>query len=210
MLMRTSIHRIQRLAVAAVVASIALSVGMPVGAQELQRVEEVWGDAGPLNTSLRALDVDMRQPSNFEHVYRVPGSHNLLSRLDGGLAAVFPRSIYAATRGGGVMPVIPPGTVFYVGGMPSAPSERIWGWQSGGRRGAGPGVFRPQPVERSIARSIARPSIRGLLKAPVAPPSVVRGTNPSAAPPVGAGSIWTADFHRRDMIAKLLGISDSK
>ena len=85
-------------------------------AQGLERVEEIWGDAGPLNESMRVLPLDLRAPVGFQGVYRVPGHDNLLTRMDGGLAAVFPRSVYAATASG-VVPLIPPGTVFHVGGV---------------------------------------------------------------------------------------------
>lgn len=97
--------------------AVAASFAAPLAnAQGLERVEEIWGDAGPLNESMRVLPLDLRSPVGFQGVYRVPGHDNLLTRMDGGLAAVFPRSVYAATASG-VVPLIPPGTVFHVGGV---------------------------------------------------------------------------------------------
>ena len=58
--------------------------------------------------------VDMRTPSGFDRVYEVLDSPGLLARRSGSLTAVFPRSVYA----GNGTPLIPPGTVFYIGALP--------------------------------------------------------------------------------------------
>lgn len=84
------------------------------GQQGLKAVEANVGDLGPLSLSLRLLQADLRQPTNFDRVYRAPGQDGRLMRINGGLYAVFDRSLYAPTKQG-LMPLIPGGTVFYIG-----------------------------------------------------------------------------------------------
>lgn len=84
------------------------------GQQDLKVVEANVGDLGPLSLSLRSLQLDLRQPTNFDRVYRAPGQDGLLMRINGGLYAVFDRSLYAPSKQG-LMPLIPGGTVFYIG-----------------------------------------------------------------------------------------------
>lgn len=97
----------------AVVALLMLSQAAS-GQQELKSVEANVGDLGPLSRSLRSLGADLRQPTNFDRVYRVPGQDDRFMRINGGLYAVFERSLYAPTRDG-LVPLIPGGTVFYIG-----------------------------------------------------------------------------------------------
>ncbi|HWB19065.1 MAG TPA: hypothetical protein VG711_02105, partial [Phycisphaerales bacterium] len=85
--------------------------------QDLKEVDQGFGDEGPLRTSLRDFSVDLRLPTGFQKVYQVPGREDELMRVSGGLIAVFPRSVYATGRGGGQLPLIPPGTVYYIGGI---------------------------------------------------------------------------------------------
>jgi len=59
--------------------------------------------------------LDMRQPLGFEGVFRLvrPDGTEEFARIDGGLVAVFPRSVCV----GGGSAVTPPGTVFHIGGL---------------------------------------------------------------------------------------------
>src|SRR6185503_15575203 len=75
-------------------------------------------DVNPLSTSLRQMHSDLRQPTGFQNVYHVPGHDDLLMRVNGGIYAVFPESEYTVNRKGKTVPVIPAGTVFYIG-LPS-------------------------------------------------------------------------------------------
>lgn len=85
----------------------------------LERVDPGIGDVGPLSTSQRQLPMDLRTPTGFENVYRVRGREDTLLRISGGLAATFPKSQYVPTAWGQV-PVVPPGTVFHIGGVPKS------------------------------------------------------------------------------------------
>lgn len=87
----------------------------------LRPVEPAVGDVGPLRISLRELRTDLRAPSAFDTVYRLPGptaghepAGDLLFRRDGALTAAFPRSVYSTTKGG-TRAIVPPGTIYYIG-----------------------------------------------------------------------------------------------
>lgn len=201
--------------VTSVVAGVLCVAASPSMAQQsLERVEEIWGDSGPLNQSLRQLPFEMRRPSGFEHLYRVPGSKNLLTRMDGSLAAVFPRSVYSSSPNG-VVPLIPPGTVFYVGSLPEE-SRHQWGTKPvvGGSnlRTAGrsslagqpssASMFKPRPKTWPINRSLAvrTPVVR------IDPARVLSSRASEPLPDQSKRTIWSDEFYRRNRLKQLLGV----
>lgn len=110
----------------------------------LQPVPQGTVDANPLAAPANVQPLDLRLPLGFDRVFRVmePGRSMLnqrYARSSGAITAVFPRSQYAPTRDG-VIPEIPAGTIFYIGGLPddlfSSPPPAI-------RRG-------PTYVDRSV------------------------------------------------------------
>ncbi len=104
----------------AVAAQPTRSVGPALDLRSLERLDETRQDTGPLRTSLLQQSIDLRQPSGFDQVYRLPNANGTerLARINGGLAAVFPRSTYVTT-GRGEFALVPPGTVFYIGAIPT-------------------------------------------------------------------------------------------
>lgn len=186
---------------ASITAGVLSGLASPGVAQELERVEEIWGDAGPLNESLRQLPLDMRRPSGFEHLYRVPGSQNLLTRMDGSLAAVFPRSVYSSSASG-VVPVIPPGTVFYVGGLPDTSRDRWASGQWGGGQLGSATMFEPHPQRSPIDRTLAIYTPR--VRMPHVGRRSTTTTRPVRSEPIP--TIWSDEFYRRDRIKHLLGV----
>jgi hypothetical protein len=88
----------------------------------LEIVDQGTEDRDVLSATLRTDPTDLRLPTEFERVYRVPGSSTLLMRGNGALFAVFEQSVYRQTSRG-IQVVAPPGTVFHIG-MPSAPTMR--------------------------------------------------------------------------------------
>lgn len=84
-------------------------------------IEQNVEDANHLAVSQRLLPVDLRAPTNFEHVYRIPTSgpntpawaqtQPMFARASGALTAIFPQSSYVPTRRG-LAAEIPAGTVF--------------------------------------------------------------------------------------------------
>lgn len=89
-------------------------------------LDQAVEDLNPLSASFRETQVDLRQPLGFQNVYRVPGNDDLLMRSSGALNAVFPQSMYS-TRGQGIVPLIPAGTVFFIGLPPglAQPSQEM-------------------------------------------------------------------------------------
>lgn len=107
-------------------------LGQPSGALTFTRIDQTVADVDPLRVSLRHLSTDLRQPTGFSDIFRIEGSqshlsrygfsttpaNDLLARVDGAVTAVFPQSVYIPTREG-IVPLIPPGTVFFIGGIPA-------------------------------------------------------------------------------------------
>lgn len=81
---------------------------------ELEVIEQGVEDRGGFEKSLRVLPLDMRVPTGFQQVYRVPGKDDMLMRGNGALFAVFPRSIYQRTPIG-TIPLAPADVHFSIG-----------------------------------------------------------------------------------------------
>lgn len=91
----------------------------------LEPVTQGTSDANPLAAPANIQPLDLRLPLGFDRVFRVvePGRSMLnqrYARSSGAITAVFPRSQYTPTRDG-VIPEIPAGTIFYIGGLPDDP-----------------------------------------------------------------------------------------
>ncbi len=117
------------LAACAALAPCTCALAQDVRWRDLQVVDPGVADLGPLSISTRSLPIDLRSPSGFDRVYRVPGSTRgvggfnttpvgeRLARVDGGITAVFDRSEYVQTKQG-IRPVFPANTIFYIGDSP--------------------------------------------------------------------------------------------
>ncbi len=103
----------------ALTALTASAAGQPLRPFELEAIDAGVEDVDPLARGGRLQARDLRIPIGFEHVYRVPGRDDLFMRIDSGLVAVFPRSVYVQTQTG-VTPIVPPATRFYPGGLPQS------------------------------------------------------------------------------------------
>src|SRR5205814_5078916 len=79
--------------------------------------------------SQRLVPVDLRRPTGFKGVFQfdraVPFGkpETVYTRANGGLYAVFPRSVYLSAPGG-LVPQIPAGTVFMIGLPPERAAPR--------------------------------------------------------------------------------------
>jgi len=80
----------------------------------LQLIDQGTADRGGLMTSFRLMPLDMRLPTGFTDVYRVPGSDDKMMRGNGALFAVFPKSVYRRTAIG-MIPIAPAGVVYHIG-----------------------------------------------------------------------------------------------
>ena len=83
---------------------------------KLELLDQGIEDRGGIEKSFRLMPLDLRVPSGFQQVYRVPGSDDLVMRGNGALFAVFPRSLYRRTVIG-ALPVAP-ADLHYSIGMP--------------------------------------------------------------------------------------------
>jgi hypothetical protein len=95
--------------------------GMALGQPGLTPVDEQFDDVSPLSNSLRVQPLDLRQPIQFDRVYRIDpnlrlfGGGQKFARIDNGIIAVFDRSEYTPAKRGVLRAEIPAGTVFYLG-----------------------------------------------------------------------------------------------
>jgi hypothetical protein len=128
---------------------------------------------------------DLRQQRGFGNVFRLdvqqpfaqPGqTTTMFFRIDGGVAAVFPESIYRQTPGGPVSE-IPPGTTFYVGELPRAVVN---------------------PVSRSPYAADLSVSLRGDRRPDQ--PTVI----PAAPLTNGSAGIWEDEQQRQRTVCSLL------
>jgi len=81
---------------------------------KLETVDAGVADRNGLDTSMRMLPIDLRLPTGFSNVYRVPGRDDLLMRGNGALYAVFAQSTYRRSARGAI-PITPAGVVYSIG-----------------------------------------------------------------------------------------------
>lgn len=98
------------------IAILVLCLSTPVLGQtgDLKPLDQTVEDTSPLSISLRQIERGLREPTAFDQVYRVPDRDDLLMRIEGGIYAIFPQSVYTHGKNG-TLPLIPAGTVFYIG-----------------------------------------------------------------------------------------------
>lgn len=100
---------------------LALAAGAPAAAQadDLVPAEQMVEDIPSIAVSFRQIEQGLGQPSDFSRVYRAPGDQFM--RIQGAVYAVYPTSEYGYNKKKKVTyPVVPAGTVFYIGEPPVA------------------------------------------------------------------------------------------
>jgi hypothetical protein len=121
--------------------------GRGPGGETLEFVDAGIADVGPIARSFRLEAEDLRLPTGFQRVYRVPGSDDRLMRGNGALFAVFPTSVYRQSARGDV-PVAPASVVYHFGVPDGDPMEAL-------RRAAAAGPHRP--IDFRVATLDGRP-----------------------------------------------------
>ena len=91
---------------------------------ELIPVDAGVEDRGALSDSFRVEQHTMRQDHAFEKLYKIAGSDDVYVRKSGGLSAVFRTSAYMHTSNGDI-PIVPAGTVYYIGEIPPELIEQL-------------------------------------------------------------------------------------
>lgn len=139
---------------AAAIAAVMTAAAVLAADPPLEPIDARREDVGPLRSSLRALEPGLAQPSGFDRVYRAPGGAGFM-RIQGGLFALFPRSLYA----GGSVPLIPPGTVFHIGAPPvtprPAPDPRTDAPRADAPRPLAPRILNPADGQLIAAAGVA-------------------------------------------------------
>jgi hypothetical protein len=163
---------------------------------ELRPVQQGAADINPVSTSLRWQPLDLRQPANFDRVYRLsdvidpatapPGvfpQDGGFVRFDAGVSAVYPWSSYAHTRRG-TFAEIPAGTVFHIGLQPARPGEF-------------PTATLAPPNYVNLSANLAASSLQ------VTQTGNQTGTQ-AGVPEAAAASLWTDDAYRRKRVGALI------
>lgn len=91
---------------------------------ELIPVDAGIEDRGALSDSFRVEQHNMQQDHAFEKLYKIAGSEDVYVRKSGGLSAVFRTSAYMQTSKGDI-PIVPAGTVYYIGEIPPELIEQL-------------------------------------------------------------------------------------
>lgn len=133
----------------------------------LQAVDPGRADTGGLETSLRSLPFDLRLPTGFERVYRVPGRDDLYMRANGALYAVFSKGVYEGARGREV-PLATTDLVYHIG-MPEPAKVPAPAFDRPGRIDLRVGSTRPAPTSAAESALPAAPTVAVDLDGPADP-----------------------------------------
>lgn len=176
-------------------------VALPASGQE-ERFREISPGFSDVNPSMHDglfRPVDLRTPLGFERLYEIVDSGGLFARRAGAVTAVFDRSVYL----GDATPLVPPGTVFYVGDLPVDLAR--------------PGLFAPAFTHESggvsaspyrMAQRViegAADTSRGSLAADARVDLRVGSPSAMGTKPVEPrGTMWTSESHRRRRVGELI------
>jgi len=125
------------------IVAIALGAGTALASppERLRRIEQGIDDMDTLAVSLRVMSPDLRSPAGFTQLFEDTANPGTFVRVNGATYAVMPRTEYALDEDDNVIALVPAGTVFYLGGLPT-PDKQIT----------------PMPAaSRGVARSRAMP-----------------------------------------------------
>lgn len=184
----------------------------------MRPVEQGVTDMGPLSGPGRVLSPGLRQPSGFDRVYEVEiDGKKYFARQNGATVAVFPRSDYTSFRGR-VMPTVPAGTVFYLGGLPAnarplSPEEMPANWAGQPQNLAMPAKSPDNRVDLSASAASAQAAPQAgtaqpFSQAPAQQPSAQsareqpRGVSFDVPP--SSGSIWQSEAYRVQRTGQLI------
>jgi hypothetical protein len=121
---------------------------------ELVPVDAGVEDVGAHSASFKMQQQDLRVDMGFEKLYRVAGSDGIFVRKSGGLTAVFQKSAYLQT-GSGDTPIVPAGTVYYIGDIPADFATQLAELQ--GDQEYHPSMVQPAIVETTHGTSFFKP-----------------------------------------------------
>lgn len=177
----------------------------------MRPVEQGVSDMGPLSGPGRVLSPGLRQPSGFDRVYEVEiDGKKYFARQNGATVAVFPRSNYTTFRGV-VMPTVPAGTTFYLGGLPAnarplSPEEMPPNWAGQPQNLATPAKSLDNRVNLSAAAGSARDQVSPQWGASPPSPQPTREQPRPVASNISpsSGSIWQSEAYRVQRTGQLI------
>jgi hypothetical protein len=172
------------------------------------QVDPGVADRGPGSVGLRRFAPDLRSPSGFDSVFEIERTNPFAPlgqrrslffiRAEGGLTAVFPRSVYSGATGS-LIPQIPPDTVFYIGPLP-----RQFGVSPPLRGGAG-----DPPRSGGLPSTSPRPRAGNWLDQSYPAAEAARAARPfperhEPIPPAPKRTIFEDEAYRQRRVAELL------
>ena len=163
-----------------------------------REVDPGFGDVNDQALSMRIQQIDMRSPIGFERIYEIVGSGGLFARRSGAVTAVFDRSIYA----GNATPLIPAGTVFYLGSLPVDLGQP--GVLSPDRLGDRPRVT-GERADTPLADTAAEAQVALRPQAQRLDLRVQPGESTSRPPMVNPrATIWSSESYRQRRVGELI------
>jgi len=176
----------------------------PVDPREspLERIDQAVEDVGPLSRSLRAVEFrrEPRTPTAFGDVYALR-DRSRFYRFDGALAASLPRSVYASGEDG-LLPIVPAGTVFYIGTPPEL-EEPGSGLQRRSPLSSDPAGNESLLLSRRLSLRLDGPGDGSIPWPGRNAGSAAGKTNPERST-LPAPTIWGSESYRRGRLAALL------
>ena len=176
-------------------------------------VDQSVEDVDPLATSLRLLQPQLRQDTDFTLLYSDPRYPGWYYRRDGAITAFVPQGDYFATRDG-IYSAIPAGTIFFIGD----PSPEMLPDHPGQFQLVGSGPKRPaiglQSVQRATSVARATVATKGVARVPVGLPVIPMHADENAAAPSpgvdadGERTIPTPALMREDGLYRSVRLRD--
>ena len=108
-----------------VVAAATVATAQQPTRMGLVPLDQGYEDRDPLRHSLRRVNQGLGVAGQESYVYRRPGDDNRIYYVRPGITASYDRSEYFRPRKGPLLQMIPPNTVFYIGGPPPPPSVAV-------------------------------------------------------------------------------------
>lgn len=158
----------------------------------VRQIEQIWGDANPLSVSLHRAPDRLGPVTGFDGVFHDPAEPGRLFRYDNAITAVFDASQYAGDGQGGVIALIPPGTIFRIG------PRSAYGFGSDAARGSGgttPAVTNLLSARLPALRPVFLADAGRVPAAPVAASRAIPTTEPL--------TMWSSDSVRAARVRRL-------
>jgi hypothetical protein len=156
---RVPVQSAERAVVKGGAAGTSVPIAERLTVRDLVQVDQGFADQSPLSVSLRQMQVDLRTTDNFRTLYQVPADAptryaGWYARESGGVYALFPRSLYRSTPVG-ELPLVPAGTRYFIGGIPTGGTPSTQGGVPAGGEGAEGDARLALPIDTRLETRLA-------------------------------------------------------